>query len=435
MIKTITNNFNDIYKFYKQISGNHNGIINRKIYQCVSSDDDVDFCAMTADFPNYSRLLNYNNSVAYHLSGYGRNREEALIRLIGESIERYSVVYAYEMFKNQIIYSSYHDLIQKGVKVVDLKYLNVYDHNKNKLIHNINSDEVIGWFKTIDLISQEDLYIPAQLYLLSYLNDANFIKEPRAYFAVSTGTATHTSYKKALENALVEYLQIDSFMLSWYIKSIKVPKVIISNKFKEFIKRNHLVSDDFEILVLDFTLDKPFPIFGVFLIGKRYPFISFGVQGGGDPYHTLYRGILEAATILQYNYTSFVYNKEKFDLGHKKENAYLDLDSNVIFWASENKKEEKLNFLKNMINGSINLDDIKSNNNVLSSSIKYCKDNNFDVACYDITCSELGLSEWCTIRAVIPQLLPMCLPGIPFSNHPRMIEFGGFNYELPHPLP
>lgn len=436
-VKTPTNNFNEIYSFFKQISGSHSGIINNKIYQTANPDDSVSYFAMTSEFPNYERLLENKSKIAYHLSGYGCEREEALIRLIGESIERYSVVYAHEMMHKDIYYSSYNGLVSDDKAAMSLSYLNVFKIKENDHIKFIGNDEIIGWVKTIDMYSQQDFYIPAQMFFLGYLNGRNYIEEKRAYFGVSTGTATHTSYRKAIENALVEYLQIDSFILSWYAKNIKVPRVLLDDKIKQFIKDNKLLSDEFELMVLDFTLDKPFPVFGIFIMSDGYPFVSFGVQGGCDSYKTLYRGLLEAATILQYNYTSYIYDKEKFELGHNIKNRFLDLDSNVVFWATNLRRKEKMEFLNSRIEGNINIKDVKciQEKELLPSILDYCKKKDFNIGCYDITCHELAGKDWYTVRTIIPELLPMCLPGKPFEQHPRMIEFGGCNYEFPHPLP
>ncbi|HLU46253.1 MAG TPA: hypothetical protein VKZ67_14755, partial [Natronosporangium sp.] len=57
-------------------------------------------------------------------------------------------------------------------------------------------------------------------------------------------------------------------------------------------------------------------------------------------------------------------------------------------------------------------------------------------ACYlDITPPELADTEWKVMRVLIPELLSMCLPGLPAKAHPRMKQYGGVTNELPHPLP
>ncbi|GAA5819135.1 MAG: YcaO-like family protein partial [Methanobrevibacter sp. CfCl-M3] len=72
---------------------------------------------------------------------------------------------------------------------------------------------------------------------------------------------------------------------------------------------------------------------------------------------------------------------------------------------------------------------------LIKKTIKYIKDNNFNLGCYDITCTELGLRDWFVIRIIIPELLPICIPDKYFSNHPRFLKTDGCKYILPHPLP
>jgi hypothetical protein len=53
----------------------------------------------------------------------------------------------------------------------------------------------------------------------------------------------------------------------------------------------------------------------------------------------------------------------------------------------------------------------------------------------DITPPELADTPWKVVRVLIPELLSMCLPGLPPKAHPRMRQYGGVTNEYPHPLP
>lgn len=53
----------------------------------------------------------------------------------------------------------------------------------------------------------------------------------------------------------------------------------------------------------------------------------------------------------------------------------------------------------------------------------------------DITPPEVISQGWSVMRVFIPELCTMCMPGIPYSNHPRLNQFGGVSNEFPHPLP
>jgi thiazole/oxazole-forming peptide maturase SagD family component len=299
----------------------------------------------------------------------------------------------------------------------------------------VGNDDKIGWFKIFDVLNHGYMNIPAQMFFLPYLQDDTV--EELNFPSVSTGTASHTSHENAFKNALIEYLQTDSLMLFWYGNNVQVPKVILDDKMKIFLKKNNLYPEDEDILILDLTMDKPFPILGIFIISDEYPTFSFGIQGSQTPYEALYRGFLEATAVLEHSQGSFFYNNEKFISFYKGEDKFDNLDSNAYFWASKKKTNIKKKFLEKRISGEKSIKDMKSLKELelVKMTLKYIKDNNFNLGCYDITCTELGLRDWFVIRTIIPELLPICIPNKCFSNHPRFLKTDGCKYVLPHPLP
>ncbi len=426
--------FKEIYSFYKQISGNNSGIINSPIYQPVINDQ-MKFYVMSAIFPNYENLLNCEKRMSYHLAGYGITRQEALIRLVGEAIERYSLVYCHEYLKNKIFRSTYANLIKSRYNVMNLRFLNVF--NETKEINHVLTDDVIGWFKLINVLNRECIFIPAQMFFLTYA-PTNRTKEKINFSSVSTGTASHTSYENALKNSLIEYLQTDSFMLFWYGKNVHAPEVMLDDETKSFLEKNKLFPSNHDVLVLDLTFDKPFPIFVIIIHGEEYPRFSFGIQGSHSPYQALYRGLLESASVMNYLDGSFFHNTDEFIRTYDKKQVFDNLDSNSIFWANEFQISDKNNFLKSKIRGKKNISDIRIVNekNLMTRILDYIKINHFNLGCYDITCPEIGLrGGWYVIRTIIPELLPMCVPNSCFYNHPRFLKVGGCKYILPHPLP
>lgn len=53
----------------------------------------------------------------------------------------------------------------------------------------------------------------------------------------------------------------------------------------------------------------------------------------------------------------------------------------------------------------------------------------------DITPPEVSGWGWSVMRVFIPEICGMCLPGYPFKNHPRVLQYGGVVNDYPHPLP
>ncbi len=73
----------------------------------------------------------------------------------------------------------------------------------------------------------------------------------------STGTAAHKSLKKALLNALIEYIQIDSFMITWYTKGkCSLVKIDDENVLKVLEDVNLGENSSYEIIPVYMALEK-----------------------------------------------------------------------------------------------------------------------------------------------------------------------------------
>ena len=96
---------------FRRLCGHHFGITESQIVQVTQMNHAPRLQTMTARLPNYHKvLLGEKTEIQYHLSGYGVYREEALVRLLGEAIERYALVTAAATLSNQLFKASYNDL-------------------------------------------------------------------------------------------------------------------------------------------------------------------------------------------------------------------------------------------------------------------------------------------------------------------------------------
>lgn len=444
--------FATIFEDFKRISGNHTGILDQSQIPIINHKNSAALKSITGNLPNYHKLfLGDESDIAYHIMGYGSHYEEAFIKYIGESVERYAGVATTKLCEDRIIYDSYKSLSIKH-KVMPLEYLRVFDEeqiNKNNSLNmtmcqkKVDEDDVIGWVECDALFKDEKIYVPAQMLFVGYkvnekLGEKHFIP------GFSTGTASHKSMKKALFNSLVEYIQIDSFMLSWHTTK-KCDKIIIDDdNILEILEELNLGKNSrYEITVLDMSIESDMPLytFGVILKDKfnEGPYITFGVQGGLDPRHTLLRGIMEAASITYGYYYNVIYSPELLDNVESDKPRFFDLDSNVLYYSHPHKCEEKSRIFSQLIgdevklselkNKSINIDeDIKNLLNYISNISEYAVFANF-------TPTELDGTDWCVMRVLIPEMLEMCLPAFPFNNHPRMKKYGGVKNNAVHPMP
>src|SRR3712207_4717829 len=177
---------------------------------------------------------------------------------------------------------------KKG-KTLPLKYIDVFTEkqvNENNKLNmtmcnkKIDEKDVIGWIKCSSLFNPEEkIWVPAKMMFVGY--NVNLEKGEKNHIpSFSTGTASHKSLKKALLNALIEYIQIDAFMLSWYTKRkcslVQIDNPII-NKVLEDVNLGN--NSDYNIIPLYMTLEElPIHTLGVFLErkDKTMPYLLFG---------------------------------------------------------------------------------------------------------------------------------------------------------------
>ena len=130
--------------------------------------------------------------------------------------------------------------------------------------------------------------------------------------------------------------------------------------------------------------------------------------------------------------------KDYLEAVHERE--HTNLDSNVAYWAYLEDKEMKRDYLLNIIKGkkpvSSSVNKIEEENiDELEEYIKAVSEISQYGVYMDITPIEVKDKGFNVMRVFIPELIQMSFPGVPYSKHPRALEYGGIKNELPHPLP
>lgn len=445
--------YNKVLKEFNDVAGTQTGIINSTVVPLVNYEGEPTLKSMTGTMPDYHKqILKGGQSIQYHIIGYGSHYEEAFIKYIGESIERYSTLVGGELVKDKLVYGSYNKISKEG-KTMPVKYMNVFTKEQIVKIKEmrlilcdkqVTDDDVIAWIKCPSLFNtEEDIYVPAQMLFIGYEN--NTLRGEHRYIpAFSTGTASHKSLNKALLNALIEYIQIDAFMINWYTKR-KCKKVNIDDeRVKEIIRHHELDENcEYEIIPMELTLpDLDLPSFAVYLRRKdnKAPYMLLGIQGDMDPVHGIVRGIMEAVPIAQSTFYNAIFHREAIEEVMSPDAKFIDLDKNVLFYAMPYKQDEKNKLLDDLIDGEINLSEIKSYKDYnVDMQIKHLIKELSKVSEYavymDLTPPEAREKGWYVMRVLVPEILEMCIPDFPFANHPRMIKYGGVKNEYPHPMP
>ncbi len=204
---------------FRRLCSQHFGITESQIIQVAQSKHAPRVQTMTARMPSYHKiLLGEKSEIQYHLAGYGVYREEALIRLLGEAIERYALITAAAAVKKKLFKASYNDL-KSDSNVLPWELINIftdkdYEKMRGKLIfRGITPDDKLSWMWCPSLFKPgKDICIPAQC----LFTGVQFEDEIPFMSSFSKGCACHTDPKLALRSALLEAIEADALMIRWY---------------------------------------------------------------------------------------------------------------------------------------------------------------------------------------------------------------------------
>lgn len=433
---------NEIQKI-KNLSGIYSGLLSNEIYYTQGSNFGSKMNVFTAGLPNYEKYVSSPKAeINYHLCGYGNNFIDGISRLGGESVERTAGVIAQKYLSCRIFNSSYSEI---SSSVIHKKYLSPYTENQLKSISKLRSDfatsyfnvnEKIDWIKALSLYNPENNFIvPAHYFLFGIPYNK------RRFLSVSTGTAAHTTFKKALLNSIIEYIQIDDFMSTWYSNK-KVNAFWLSELNDKKVKAeiNSLMGiliDSYNVLFLDYSEFAAVPVyvFGVFMISKKgssIPAICFGLQGGLNKQETIYRAFCECLANKEMSESNFI---ESGDFSNVNPSQVVDFDKNVEFFADPknyNKNKEYI-YSRIIFNKEKNLG--KSQDYISSLSELIIKlEKVAPEACFlDIT--PPFINNYRVVRTFIPEFLGMTFPSFPQLNHPKL-KGENNNYECYiHPMP
>ncbi len=428
---------------FRRLCGQHVGITESQIVQVAQAKHAPRVQTMTARMPNYHKiLLGGHTEIQYHLAGYGVYREEALVRLLGEAIERYALFAAAATVKKRLFKASYNDLKSES-DVMPWELINIftqkdYEKMRGKLIfRRITPDDQISWMWCPSLFNPgRHICIPAQCLFtgVQFDNETPFIT------SFSKGCASHTNPKLALRSALLEAVEADALMIRWYTLT-KSRRVILDDPtLRDMIAE--IFSDlDVELVPYDYTMPgMPGHVFGVAILSKgaERPSVLLGTGAGLNPGATLYRTLIEAVAIYYMGYNGPALQPRDY-LTNIDEHSHTNLDSNVAYWAGAEDAESKRATMRNMVEGEVRLSTLRNYQSTVDNELAYILGELKNISKYavhmEITPPELEHTDWSVERVFFPEMVQVSLPSFPYGAHPRLLQFGGIRNPLPHPAP
>ncbi|MCL2737177.1 MAG: YcaO-like family protein [Propionibacteriaceae bacterium] len=432
---------------FRAICGQHTGIAESSLLLTARQANSANMEVCSANMPNYQKLfINENVSINHHLSGYGIYLEEAYIRVLGEAIERYALLFAPVILGSRLVYRSYKQIQEVGPSM-KWEHMQIYspeDYERMKGILrlvDLTEDAPIAWLPCTRLFQpDEQIFMPAQLLFTGY---APSERERDVLFVtgLSKGTACHTDRETALLSAMMESVEAHCFMIHWYT-DYKSREIIIDDLRFQSMLQDILGASGMEATFYEYSLpDMPGHTVTTVLKNSRKdrPLIVVGCQSGLNPYKVIYRSLLEALAIYYLARNGPLMIPQDYLLRASDADNFSNLDANVAFYAFTDHADEKLAIFTDKASGHVPLSALQDYSGSTASEFKYVwgtlRERSTDAVVLDITPPEVAQKGYTVMRTFFPELVQLCLPSFPFTKHPAILQYGGITNEYPHPVP
>lgn len=349
------------------------------------------------DEPPFYRYRAYldpkrNQSVG---GGSFNSRELALLKCLGEAIERYAV------FKNwsaPIIKSNYVGLTIRKKSCVD-PYL---------FTRKIQTrQESFGWIETLNLINNKTVLIPAQSVFLGY---QHFAKEKYLVEGITTGAAGGTDHYFTLLKGIYEIIERDAFM-TIYLNKISAPSVDLKSLGLKEINYALDKTEQYnlEIRVFNTTNDIGIPSFLAIILDRSGigPAVTVGLKASLDINNAII-GCVEEAFYIRPWLRHQIINHKKNTFKYPVNKIRVARDR-AFFWMSP-QMIGQLDFLLNQKPQKLNFKQVKYTlKQELDHIINLFRDKETDIYYFDITPKAFKEIGYLVYKMVIPKLQSLYL--------------------------
>lgn len=231
--------------------------------------------------------------------GKGYSIPSSFLGALGESVERFSGVLKTFSDSCVVEYGSYREMTKQGFPCLAPSEMPLFTEEQYKdpncLFVPFTEDARIGWVEGRRLISEEPIWLPAQLALFFYFRSPG--EAPIAYSA-SSGMACHIDEETAIYGGITELIERDKLALTWYCKippkRIVVDRPLNDTHVQRFMYGLHALPGKFNLFLHD--LDMPeFPVVSAMTRTPHTRQLSYfaGAAAGFDVDEALIQGLVE----------------------------------------------------------------------------------------------------------------------------------------------
>lgn len=374
---------------------NDNPKIVKGIYKDISYNDDPKLYSYATYFRDRYSTAKNEDAIA---SGVSFDKKRALLKVLGETIERYSLSTNND---KKFIYKSYEELI-----IIDdgsvlnptdiIGILNKRIRPRDPLLAKLH------WAKGRSLLSNKNILLPAQLVYVPYVYEHTEIVLQRP---ISTGTAAGSTIDEALYRGICEIVERDAFMIN-YLNMLPSPRIDLSSmedeKFSSILETFNRYK--LELVILDLTTDLKIPVYSAITLDRTGlgPAVSVGLKAGFHLKETII-GAIEESLMVRFG------TRDQFAFEDQKNKEEDDIEARASFWFPPS-SIEYLNFwLKSKNVKKININHFNDKQNILKKTIGILNNRKIESLYVDITDKKTRKYGFIVLKIIIPQLHPLYL--------------------------
>jgi len=444
-------------RLMQRMVGSLCGMNQRVSFQLRSREDPL-FCICGGELTGVHLLRDCNTRhkpkpLSYHIGGAGVFLDEAMIRVLGETAERYAQLVSEIHLQAGLHTASFNEMQSRGEYMLPsekMQFFTAEQFTRPEFpFQSFDPDTPMDWLRVPALTGCDPIWLPAQLILVGY-DVRRRSRERWLWSAVTTGTATHSDPMLALRSALLELIQIDSAMGHWYGGG-EAPRILLDRRTQavEQLVNRTLNGDTYQVQ-FHFLPNADLEGLSVACVisrGVGFPSFGVGMGAGTRLPEAMYKAFLEAVALVQLaKIVRFFRVMEKVPEGMDGDtspqcidpNKIFDLDHNVAFYSDANSQS----LLRRRFDPSICVNASELPADMTGSPHAQVKrlvgafsDTGKTLVHLDLTTVDIRQMGLVTQRVWSPDLLGICLPSAPAEAHPRFQDYGGVHHDIPHPYP
>ncbi|AOU02893.1 MAG: YcaO-like family protein [Bacillota bacterium] len=365
------------------------------------------------------KRLNKGRSISGDMDGAGGSldEKESRIKAIAEGLERYSsCVYS----EDQFIWSTAKEL---GASALDLKSVPVCSESELSHprcpVHKPLADSPLRWVKGLSLHTQKEMWIPA---IMTYLHLPAMSQGERFWLPISTGCAAHTSYEKALVNAICEVIERDAISITWY-QQLPLPHIVFDQspdqEMDEFLNRTNKNGNIIQY-IFNGTTDLGIPtIYSLQLSPHNKKLAALIMCATHLNPHTAIKKVMREAA-----------SSRIAMMAERQQPSKIDDFFSVFHGATYMGKQERLSAYDFLVNSpnQVNLSEMRNleqerDEDNLLFLLKRLEEKGLEAFAVDLTTDEALRSGMRVVRVIIPGLQPLSFSyRCRFLGHPRLYE-------------